>query len=150
MTWVRTSAAAPAGYPTFSGALVTLSTNQTIATSGKIQFDTTIYDTDSYYSAANDWFVAPADGFYIVSFHAQMINVTATTVAWIDPVITSALAQPANVRFGRDQGDSTLPSREGTLHLKLESGDTVYVNANGDASFDVRSAGTFMAIARIG
>lgn len=131
-------------------AMVMKSTDQTgIVGSGTITFDTTIYDNDGMFDNVNDYFVAPQNGYYLFTAHAQFNNQSTADDIYIAPNITSSLTQPADIRWGRDNPNISFPGIQGSIVLRLNAGDTISLDVVGDASFDVRSAGTYMTLTLI-
>lgn len=155
------AAGGSSGYPAFSGAHAYKSADQANVTDGAdrlVTFDTTLYDTDSYFDNANDRFVAPDDGYYLVTAAAFFYQGTLVDVSSVIQKGTSNFAMIGALVETDSTGAMPLSRIQfnGSAVIPLNATDTVRlvvsVDSDGANNIDIRggnSWATYLAIARI-
>ena len=141
-----------AGAFNFSGASVEKTSDQTgIVNNATVTWDAAHWDTDGYFDNANDQFVIPTQGYYLIIAHLQYQDQSAAD-AFFAFVVTTSQNNPEGGRFTRDTPGETFPGLEGSQILLLDVDDTITVRASGDASFIVRGASneSWFQITRLG
>lgn len=129
----------------FKGAMVTLSTNQSVAdsTPTKVAYDTSRYDDLSFFDAVNNRFVIP-DGVSKVRLRAQVfwaVNATGYRFAWFKKNGIGNFEGNARDSNNGVSGKDTILSIESTV-LRVTPGDyfEVEVSQNSGSALDLVAA----------
>lgn len=148
----------PAGTPTFSGAIASLSTTYGVTSGGATAvWDTEIFDTDGYWSAgAPTRLTAPFTGYYRVSFRAHLEDSYDSGSGYMTAGLaissSNTNVQVADTRVSQDT-DNYGASLHGEGILKLDASDYVTLlvtHYNGTNNNLVGFGSSWMAIEYLG
>jgi hypothetical protein len=152
---------AHAGYPVFSGARLTKSSTQSVATGTEtaITFDGEDYDTDSYHdnSTNNTRLTAPATGYYMVGGSAEVLGLNVSYKYVIVRIRANGTNEDGDGRNRThsmaDAANSAFPSSPFSRVVYLAAGEYVELTLehNAGASYNVRETtnGTSFWIYRV-